>query len=164
MDDEIIIVTRHLPHWVLEGAVYFVTFSTKNGLILSEIEQEIVKNHIIEGQNKYYKLVSFVVMPNHIHILLIPTYNYTLQRIMKGIKGVSAHKINLNRNIQNTLKSTSHVWQDESYDRIIRDAKDLNEKLEYIFFNPAKNGLTENPRNYPGYFLNEELVDDLSIK
>ena len=50
-----------------------------------------------------------------------------------------------------------HIFQSESYDRIIRDKNELLEKIEYIFNNPIKKGLTINPIEYEWYYLNPEL-------
>lgn len=76
---------------------------------------------------------------------------------MKGIKGASARKINKLRN------RIGSIWQNESYDRIIRDEKELNEKLNYMFLNPQKKRLTDDPLtddpwNYHGWFLNEKAM------
>ena len=70
---------------------------------------------------------------------------------MNGIKGVSPHKINLKRNTSET------IWQDESFDRIIRNAEELKEKINYMLNNPLKKGLTDNPMNYHGWYYNEKF-------
>ncbi|MGB5137669.1 MAG: hypothetical protein WBP29_03965, partial [Candidatus Zixiibacteriota bacterium] len=48
----------------------------------------------------------------------------------------------------------------ESYDRIIRDENELLEKINYMFENPLKRGVAEDPWNYPGWYLtpNQETV------
>ena len=74
----------------------------------------------------FYILIAEVVMPDHTHLLLTPSGGYSLSQIMKGIKGVSARKVNQMRN------TTGTVWQDEYYDRIIRDQKELDEKIHYF--------------------------------
>jgi hypothetical protein len=84
-------------------------------------------------------------------MILRPFTNYSLTRIMKGTKGVSANKINKIRG------SKGRLWQDESFDRIIRDDNEFNEKLEYMFNNPIKAGITEDTSSYIGWFLNERL-------
>ena len=56
-----------------------------------------MRNHLIEGDNKFYDLYAAIVMNNHAHVILKPFDDYTLSRIMKGVKGVSANKINNNR-------------------------------------------------------------------
>ncbi len=93
-----------------------------------------------------------MIMPNHVHLILKPINDYQLTRIMKGIKGVSSNKINKYKNFKR------QIWQDESFDRIIRDEKEFNEKLQYMYNNPIRGGLTENTWDYVGWFLNEELL------
>ncbi|MBI4546576.1 MAG: transposase [Ignavibacteriae bacterium] len=151
MDDETLHITRrHLPHWTLEGSTYFVTFRTQHGE-LSIDEQKAVLEHITSCNGKYYTLIAAIIMPDHVHILLTPTDGFKLSRIMKGIKGASARKINMLRN------SSGSIWQDESFDRIIRDQKELNEKVNYMLNNPAKKGLTDDPWNYHGWYYNDQM-------
>ena len=138
---------RHLPHWTFPGAVYFITFRTKD-TSLSEVEQKLVVNHIIKGDNSYYCLLAAAVMPDHVHMLLSPREKLKLDRIMKGIKGVSARKPNKLR------KTSGTIWKDESFDRIIRNENELIEKINYMLNNPVKRGLTENPYHYPGWYVN----------
>ncbi len=143
--------SRHLPHWEADGAIYFVTFRAKNN-ILSIQEQTIVLHHIVEGDNKFYTLIAAIIMPDHVHVLLFPMPSYSLSRIMKGIKGVSARKINTARNTLGT------VWQDESYDRIVRDEKELKTKIFYMLHNPVKKELTDDPWHYHGWWYNSSII------
>ena len=118
---------------------------------MNDVEILLARNHLIEGENKFYDLYAAVVMNNHAHLIQMPFDNYSLSEIMKGIKGVSANRINKLR------KSNGSLLQEESFDRIIRDEKEFNEKLEYMFKNPVKAGITENTWTYIGWFLNERL-------
>ncbi len=144
---ELAITRRHLPHWTLEGSIYFVTFDCDKSA-LGEQEQRIVIDHIKEGDDKFYDLFAAIVMPDHVHLLIRPLKGYDLSRVMKGVKGVSAHKINLHRGTSGTL------WQDESYDRIIRTSAEFDQKLNYMYNNPIKKGLTDDPSNYVGWHIN----------
>jgi len=171
-NNELKIKRRHLPHWTLKGSTYFVTFRTERGqtgmsVLLSVEEQKLVLRHIIDGNGKFYKRMAVVVMPDHVHIIFEPIEGYSISRIMKGIKGVSARKINLKRKekrmdsyVNTTDRNvccTGSIWQEESYDRIIRDPDELNEKLNYMLNNPVKNGLTEDPWSYHGWYFNEKF-------
>ena len=153
------ITRRHLPHWTLKGAIYFVTFRTDSKTdknvcpTLSVEEQKLVLKHIINGNEKFYTLISAIVMPDHIHMLLTPMGGYSLSRIMKGIKGVSARRLNLKRG------TSGSIWQEESFDRIIRNQNELDEKLSYMLNNPAKRGLTESPWDYHGWYFNDGRSD-----
>jgi REP element-mobilizing transposase RayT len=141
------ITRRHLPHWQLEGSTYFVTFRCKR-TSLTEQEQRIVLHHIKEGDDKFYDLFAVIVMPDHVHLLVRPLKRYDLSRVMKGLKGVSAHRLNLNRGRKGI------VWQNESYDRIVRDGDEFDRELNYMFENPVKKGLTEDALAYVGWYLN----------
>jgi ATP-dependent DNA helicase RecG len=133
----------NLPRWTLSEATYFITFSTDQHHILSKQEQKIVFDHILEGAQEFYRLLATVIMPDHVHILLQPLDDYTLSEILKGIKGVSANKMNKTRSQPDT------IWQSESFDWIIRSQKDLEEKLLYMSNNPIKAGLVEQIEDYP---------------
>ena len=138
-----------MPHWSLDGSIYFVTFCAKE-TVLTEDEQAIVLKHIKEGDGQYYDCYAAIVMPDHVHLLLQPMEGITLSRIMHGIKGVSAHKINQYRNTKGS------IWQEESYDRIVRDGNEFDNKLNYMYNNPIKKGLIEEPEIYIGWWCNEE--------
>ena len=155
--DSLKITYRHLPHWTLDDSTYFVTFCTMNG-ILSVDEVILTLNHVKIGNDKYYNLFCAIVMPDHSHIIIKPFPEYSLDRIMKGIKGASARKINIQRN------SKGSIWQDESFDRIIRDQKELEDKILYMFNNPIKKGLTDNTFHYHEWYLNYDLLNVSSRK
>ena len=149
---ELRITRRNLPHWTVEGAIYFVTFRLKSG-VLSSADQRIVFNHIKRGDGKFYILIAVVVMPDHVHLIFKPLKEYSLSRVMKGIKGVSARLVNKSRN------SRGPLWQDESYDRIMRNAGELHQKINYMYYNPGRAGLIEDPDEYPFWYYNENWED-----
>ncbi len=149
-DSELVIKSRHLPHWSKPDSIYFLT-SRVAGNALSTDEQRIVYNHIKGGSGEYYDLIAMTILPDHFHIIFQPKDSYTLSRIMKGIKGVTARLINQARN------QTGVIWQHESFDRIIRNNGELNEKLNYMLSNSVRLGLTENPWEYTFWYLNEEF-------
>ena len=141
---------RNLPHWTLQGSTYFITFRLAQGT-LSATEQQLILDHIRVGHGKFYTLAAVVVMPDHVHLLLRPNVEYTLSRIMKGIKGVSARQINQLRGQAGT------VWQDESWDRIVRDAAEFEEKLQYMAENPIKAGLARVIEEYPYWHVEKDF-------
>ena len=114
-----------------------------------------VKNSVLDGNCKKYELIFGVVMPDHIHLLLRPLEKengvwYNLAEILKGIKGTSARKINL------LYVRNGTVWQDEYFDRMIRDEKEAEEKFEYMWNNPLKKGLANLFEEYQFYIRPEE--------
>jgi len=153
--DELKITKRNLPHYTYPEATYFITFCIKHSG-LSVNEQIIVLNHLKEGNNIFYDLISAVIMIDHVHLIIHPKLNYSLSRILKGIKGVSSKKLNEFRR-QNNRKDIFN-WQHESYDRIIRSEFELKETLNYMYNNPFKKGYTDNTDNYHGWFINYDLI------
>jgi len=142
-----------LPHWTIEGALYFITFRTISNK-LSIDEQKLVLDNIIKGDNKYYSLIATIVMPDHVHLIIKPKKEYNLSKILKGIKGSTARDINLIR------KRNGSIWQGESFDRIIRNQDELIEKLNYMANNPVKNSLTQDPWEYHGWYINHDMYKD----
>jgi REP element-mobilizing transposase RayT len=90
-----------------------------------------------ESQLHLYTLQAWVVMPNHVHILIDP--QTTLPRITRSIKNYSAHQANA------ILGRTGEpFWQEESYDHWARSPAEFSKIIRYIEENPVKAGLVEN--------------------
>ncbi len=90
---------------------------------------------------------AFTVMPNHVHLLFTPLRKqngdwYSLASIMSGIKGASAHRINKH------LLRRGTVWQDESFDHVLRSNESFAAKVEYILLNPVRAGLVRHWNDY----------------
>jgi REP element-mobilizing transposase RayT len=144
--DDLCINRRNLPHWQLPGSTYFITFRLKSGIIIDD-EKRIVLDAIKHFHTIRYLVTSTVVMPDHIHLILKPVVSelkaeFSLSKILQGIKGFSAREINKARGAKGAL------WQDESFDRIARDYDEFLEKWNYIRNNPVKNGLCSYPEDY----------------
>ena len=137
---------RNLPHWRLEGSTYFITFRVLEGE-LSPAERDVVFRHILAGDGKFYELLAVVVMPDHVHVVIRPLGAVDLSRIIKGMKGASSRLINQARGRTGTL------WQDESWDRILRDDAELQEKLEYMLENPVRKQLIDDGWNWPWWYV-----------
>jgi REP element-mobilizing transposase RayT len=91
--------------------------------------------HHFDGQR--YELGAYVVMPNHVHAVARPMQRETqpLETILKSWKQYSS------KNINPRIRSQDSLWQEESFDRIIRDEEHLDKCLQYIGRNPQKAGL-----------------------
>jgi putative transposase len=84
----------------------------------------------------HYQLHAFVVMPNHVRLLVTPTI--ALPRIMKSLKGITARRANA----MLTLTGTP-FWQEESYDHLVRDEHEFKKISHYIEENPVRAGLVK---------------------
>jgi putative transposase len=144
--DELCINRRNLPHWQLPGSTYFITFRLKSGII-SDDERIIVLDAIKHFHKMRYWVTATVVMPDHIHLMLKPVVSesnagFSLSKTLQSIKGFSAREINKTRGAKGAL------WQDESFDRIVRDYDEYLEKWNYIRGNPVKVGLCQAAEEY----------------
>lgn len=94
-----------------------------------------VEGCLLQFDGNRYDIDAFVLMPNHVHAVIKPTPASDLSTVLQGIKGVSANRCN------KLLEHKSKFWMDESYDHIVRDAKELSAFRNYIAQNPDKAGL-----------------------
>jgi putative transposase len=137
---------RNLPHWELNGSTYFITIRVHSEVGKPFFNQILAKSMIsalYKGHKEHYDLQAFVVMPDHLHIIIKPLFGKKLHEIMKSLKGSTAHTFNkiLNRN--------GKFWQVENFDHLIRNSISLNQKMEYIRQNPVKSNLVNNAEEYP---------------
>jgi REP-associated tyrosine transposase len=93
-----------------------------------------------------YNLISYVVMPNHVHVLIEQNKSYELGEIVKSWKGYSSRQIN--KCLHNAGLATSapgaprkRLWQRGYWDRYIRNGKHFIQTIEYIKNNYEKGGI-----------------------
>jgi len=135
-----------LKEFDYSNRVVYITTNTHRRLPLFTNEQRI---SLIYGSiNKVYQrykfvINGFVIMPNHLHLLII-SQNNDLSDIMHDIKG------NITSEIFNKehLQSQFPIWQKGFYDHVIRNEKDLVEKLNYIHSNPLRARLVKEITEY----------------
>ncbi|MGA2966031.1 MAG: transposase [Terriglobales bacterium] len=88
-----------------------------------------------------YLLHEFVIMPDHIHILMTPLTS--LEKAVQFIKGGFSFRA------KKELSSNMEVWQKGFQDHRIRDASDYAQHISYIHGNPVRRHLCERAREYP---------------
>lgn len=142
---------RHLPHVDAGVATYFVTARLRAKPLTSD-ETSLLRRHIVSGCRPFCELLALQVMPDHVHLLFQTKPDLPLRRVMKGIKGTTARVLNRKRGTRGS------VWQEESFDRIVRNEKEFKEKIRYMFLNPVKARLTEKPEEYVGWYLNRDAM------
>ncbi|MBI3411743.1 MAG: transposase [Planctomycetes bacterium] len=148
------ITRRNLPHWQRHGATYFLTWRCAAGILLSEVERGMVMSALRHWDGQRWKVYAAVVMPDHMHALVLPLVKgdgvWDLQELVHSVKSFSAHAVNKHRGRRGP------VWQDERYDRWMRDEDEFAEKWQYIADNPMKSGLVKGTEEYQWLYLLEE--------
>jgi len=105
---------------------------------------DIVAGSIKFFDRERYDLHAWVVMPNHVHVVVRPRPLHTLTAILHGWKSFSSHKIN-----EMLPQKVVPFWQDESYDHLIRNDDDLHQCVHYTLMNPVNAGLCPEPQLWP---------------
>jgi putative transposase len=90
---------------------------------------------------KKYALHEFVIMPDHLHLLLTPAPEILLERVMQFIKGGFSFRMG--------KAKRGLVWQESFTNHRIRDEQDFANHAEYIRLNPVRARLVERPELYP---------------
>ncbi len=92
--------------------------------------RKIVEDVLCHDDGVKYRLKDFVVMPNHVHVLVTPLGKNTLSEAVQEWKSVSAHRIS------KALGRKGGFWQKEYFDHIVRSAEQLEKFQHYIQSNP----------------------------
>lgn len=122
-------LTRQTERWMDEGYGSCVFRQTRFSLLMSSA--------LLYFQDRRHLTSCFVVMPNHIHSVMTPLEANTLEDCLQRIKQYVATRVN------RALGQDGAFWEEESYDRIIRDEEHLWNVVQYIGRNPKKARLSE---------------------
>ena len=128
-----------IPSRTARPGTYFLTTATHNRRRLFQVERNAAL--LLETIHHYragYLLHAYVVMPDHVHLIVTPT-EITIERTMQLIKGGFSHR----------LASKLPVWQRGFTDHRIRDTADYNTRRNYLHQNPVEARLCESPEGYP---------------
>jgi REP element-mobilizing transposase RayT len=100
---------------------------------------QLVEDALLHFDGARYSLISWVVMPNHVHVVVAPNSGFSLGTIVHSWKSFTANRAN------RILARTGPFWQAEYFDRYIRDETHLKRVRAYIHENPVKAGLAKEP-------------------
>jgi putative DNA methylase len=104
---------------------------------------EVVRASLYCGEELgHYELHAWVIMPNHVHVLLTPRVD--VSKLLAGLKGATAKRANALLN-----RAGQPFWQDESFDRVVRNGDQFGRIRRYIDNNPVAAGLAPTPEEYP---------------
>lgn len=138
---------RRLPHYQKDNRPLFVTFRTLPGVKLSPEARTLALQHCLHDNAKTIHLHAAVIMVDHAHLLFTAMrdaegWTFALPEILRAIKGASARSIN------KLSGRIGPLWQDESFDHVLRGKESLRETIEYIRQNPVRKGLVDKPEGY----------------
>jgi len=150
---------RHFDH---DGRARFVTFCTHR--IIPVLTDDACRQAILDSINEVksssgFQLLAYVIMPEHVHLVLVPGENSSLGPPVRDIKRLSAktiHALLLDRRSTLLSKLTTArngvhrfvLWQRRCFDRNCRSEQKMWEAVRYCHNNPVKRGLVSDPARW----------------
>ena len=122
--------------------LHFITFSCyhRQPLLLKQNAMALFEHALEKARRRYgFFVTGYVVMPEHVHLLISEPENEGLASAMQSIK----------QSVTRNLRTVGHFWQARYYDFNVCTAKKRIEKLRYIHRNPVKRGLVQRPEEWP---------------
>jgi putative transposase len=129
---------------------FFATTKTIRGIALLQSERnaalmiDVLRSYVAAGK---FRLHDFVVMPDHIHLLITAGGDMTIEKAMQFIKGGFSFRLK---------KETGYleeIWQRGFSETRVKDRRSFLQHREYIAQNPVKAGLVDAPERFPFGFM-----------
>jgi putative transposase len=121
--------------------IFFVTTITaqRQPIFRSEATANLLIETLVQYRDeKKFLLHEFVVMPDHVHLLITPAEEISLERVMQFIKGGFSFRL-----------KKGVIWQASFTDHRVRDFEDYEKHREYIRLNPVRAKLVGRAEEYP---------------
>jgi REP element-mobilizing transposase RayT len=99
----------------------------------------VVQESLLHFDGERYRLIAWVVMPNHVHVLFQTMGGWSMDSVVGSWKTFTANAIG--RLIEGPDERVPKVWHPEFWDRYIRDERHFVSAVDYIHNNPVKAGL-----------------------
>ena len=141
-------LTRHeqedLFRWYSDRVDSYLDGGHGESHLLRPVCARVVARAMKFFDGERYALGTWVVMPNHVHVVVRPKPPRSLSQILHSWKSFTAHEIN-----KILPQKVVPFWQSESYDHLIRDDDDLQRCSFYTLMNPVNAGLCAEPHLWP---------------
>ena len=130
---------------------FFATTKTSEGRGLLQSERnatlliDVLRSYVAANKSRLH---DFVVMPDHLHLLLTVGEGMTIEKAMQFVKGGFSYRLKKEHGYM------GEVWQRGFSESRVEDQQGFVRHREYIAANPVKAGLAESPEAYPYCFAN----------
>jgi putative transposase len=104
---------------------------------------DVLRSHVRHGK---FAVHDFVVMPDHVHLLITPAREMTIERAMQLIKGGFSYRVKKEHG------HSGEVWQRGFWELRVEDRESFQRHREYIAQNPVRRGLVDSPEEFPFSF------------
>ena len=103
----------------------------------------VVESALLYFDRIRYRLLAWVVMPNHLHVLIETLPGPTITQVVYSWKSLTAREVN------KLFSLTGQFWQRDYFDRVIRDERHFANAVKYIHNNPVKARLVQLTEDWP---------------
>jgi putative transposase len=124
-------------------------------LLFLHAAAEVVQNALRYFDGQRYELITWCVMPNHVHTIFTPMNGHQPDGILHSWKSYTSHAINKLLNRSGTL------WERESFDHLIRSMGSLERLIRYTEANPVEAGLCGHADEWPFSSASHTLMQDM---
>ena len=141
-----------------DGHSYFLTLVTYHREPYLTTNIDLLRKAFMESKKRYrYTIEAIVVLPDHLHMIITPSYAYEYPKIIHMIKRHFVYHLPKDVKQRAKLHLTpsqyhrehSGIWQSRYYEHTIRNEKDMLEKMQYIQNNPVKHNLCDQWHQWP---------------
>ncbi|MGA2272184.1 MAG: transposase [Bryobacteraceae bacterium] len=134
---------------VSSARTFFATTKTSQGLPLLQSERnatlmiDVLRSYVLAHK---FRLHDFVVMPNHVHLLMTVGADMTIEKAMQLIKGGFSYRL------KKECGYLGGVWQRGFSEQRVENRQSFLQHREYIARNPVQAGLVDSPEKFPYCF------------
>lgn len=127
---------------IFERMFFVTTVTWQRTPLFRNLQRAELMMDVLEHyrEQKKYDLHEFVIMPDHLHLLITPAPEISLERAVQLIKGGFSYRLG--------KAKRGLVWQESFTNHRIRDEQDYARHAEYIRMNPVRAQLAERPELY----------------
>ena len=144
------------------GGIYFFTLNLKNrnsNLLIQEIAY--LRLAFKKTKIKYpFNILGIVILPEHLHMLMkLPNQDIEYPVRIRLLKSYFSYQVQSNeeKNKSRLKKQERSIWQRRYWEHAIRDEKDYENHLNYIYYNPVKHGYVKTPAEWPYSSLHRDI-------
>ncbi len=144
----------------IPGATYFITKSTVDKIPIFN-DQRCAKIFVdalkfLKAREKI-EIHTYVVMPDHYHLLVTLTDSFEISKLLHSLNSYTAHKIT-------KIACKSKIWDDRTWDEVIRTEEMFYQKMAYILLNPWRRGLVKNPFDIYEHSNLSEILEKYGVE
>ena len=137
----------NIRRYYFPGQIVFITQVVKDRtpIFLDEDMVNLLNNNLRYVKGKHsFKMLAYVFLPDHFHLLIQPNDKSNFSQIMHSLKSRFTRAYKKKNNITDHL----NLWQRRFWDHIIRNEQDFENHFHYIHFNPIKHGYVDLPQDW----------------